>query len=151
MKLTFGKNKGKLIERVMIDDAGYVAWMLAEAPSPSSPLFVARKHVGKCIERFDSVAMVESCWGEHCGRLAVRASVRFPSPSPMFWCASCDPSENGGDTGRLQIIKRYRTALRYAGSVGGTKLDYQHLLRPLAAAKGLHPPRTEARLLAFFK
>lgn len=148
MLVTFGRKKGELVEKLLIDDPGYVRWML-DQQSPSRPMAAVVRHISKCLGNFNARKFVRTCAAKKCGKTATRASLYAGVPSPMFWCETCDPYQAGA-SGGLVIVKTYEAAVAHVSSHGGTKDWRSDVVDALLTAKGLPKPRRAARLIAFF-
>lgn len=149
MVITFGAHNGDLVERVLIEDPGYVRWML-QKDSPDGPLATAVNHVRRCIAVLNAKPFAKTCVAKNCGATATRGSMYERSPNISFWCPTCSPYSLGAAPGKLQIVQTYNQVMEHVALYDGTKHGFQHAADGFVAAKGLAKPRTEKKLLAFF-
>lgn len=147
--LGFGKYASKQIERLMVEEAHYVMWMINH-PDPRGPLAAALHYVQERIASFNARPFVTTCYGD-CQKIATRYSLYRGSPEPYFWCESCDPCKRGASRGTLTVRSTYEDALQHIQANTGRKQDYEYLVVELVKAKGLTGRRTAKRLEDFFK
>jgi hypothetical protein len=151
MRVHFGKQKGKLVEELVIKNPDYVSWVLS-VPNPTWALAALRDEAQRLIQLFDAKPFIRQCQGEGCANLACRLSVYVDNTSElMWWCAECNPYQMGANGGRLFMVSTYHGALGHIRNIcGNHKASMIELIRGLAAVKGLPSRSGEKQLMEFF-
>lgn len=146
MDLHFGKYEGKTTQLLVLKEPQYVHWLLGS--NPSGPLLAAKSQVIKHIAAFDAKPFTTRCFG--CKAPAVLCTVYDKTVSPMWWCSSCDPYQQGAVKGRLTELRTYRDALSYVEwHCEKRTSDYRELIKSMGQAKGM-PGRVGASQAASF-
>ncbi len=150
MRIDFGRHNRKSVELVVLEDPGYVKWVLDQA-NPSRGLLLLKDEMLRLITIFDEKPILTRCTDPNCTNKATRASVYRGSVGPSWWCDSCSPSQQSAFEDRPRIITTYKEALTHvAYCCRGRKLDYEYLVYVLAQAKGLTSGVDEAQAQEFF-
>ena len=149
--LTFGKNAGTSVEKLVLKDPKYVHWMLKQADAKGG-LKLAQAHAAKCIKRFDAKPFVKTCSGQNCHATATRCTVYSNNVSdPYWWCDTCDPYQSGANRGKLQVLKTYAEAYHHVQLYCSDRVsDHKDIVLAMAKAKGLPARVGDAQALQFF-
>ena len=148
MQISFGKNKGKTVECLIINDPDYISWLLrADA---NGEVRKAQLYAGSLMRIFDAKPLRKKCDGCNCSAIATRATFYTGNVHPYWWCDNCDPSDQGANPGNLHVVKTYLDALAYVECFcGGRKRDYRHVVRLFALLKGF-PARSSKNSCEIF-
>jgi hypothetical protein len=151
MVLQFGKHIGMSVERLVLTQPDYVAWMLGQEGA-TGQLSAARREAARLIRRFDQKPFIEPCRAPGCGNVATRGSVYVGSVRLVWWCESCAPDQLGASPSKLSIIRTYLDAVSYVNMCcGGNKQALKVLIKELDRAKGLPERVSEPQAVAFFR
>src|SRR5262249_23486852 len=144
MYLGFGKHCGKMLEAILLEDPGYVLWMLT-CRYPKSDLARAREEALRLVELFDAKPILRSCHNPSCNKAATGASLYVYSLAPLWWCQDCSPYQAGVAPGGLHTVSSYGSVVFYIQEIWfGLEYLIGRLLRKLAEAKGLPKQYSES-------
>jgi len=151
MLVTFGKHKGKSLETLVIKEPDYIKWVLDQYAA-EGPLAKLREEAVRLTSIFDNKPILRQCLGHQCTKRSVRFTAYTGVWSPLYyWCAKCDPYEQGALKGKLTVLTRYREALQHVEfSCYGDKAGYKAIIRDIALAKGLPQRSGESQVESFF-
>jgi len=150
--IPFGRYKGTIVEKIMINQPGYIDWLLREGLDDKFKYLL--EHINLCIMRFDNKPFAKQCMGTEnkvrCGNIATRISLYPGNLTTYFWCDQCNPYQFGAQKG-LAIISTYRDALDYVHyHCGNSNPDFRFLIKQLSELKGLTGRKTSNNILSFF-
>jgi len=133
----FGKHQGLSVEKLVLQEPGYVSWMLSQ-PAPTGPMGPASDEARSLVAVFDDKPFAARCCGEGCANRATRCVLYVGTSDFTLWCDHCDPYSLGADPGKLTLIRGYYDAINYVMTwCGNRKSSLGLLIRDLARAKGL--------------
>lgn len=152
MRLTFGKYRDVLLQRVILKNPEYVQWMLKQQDGFGS-LAAARSQAVHLIRVFDAKDFLQECDGRGCDRGAVRCTFyRHNYRLSYWWCDECDPYQTGAVRGKLREVRTYHGVLAYVDAeCDGRRADKRAVMKILAEAKGLPGRVTDKAAIAFFE
>lgn len=147
MVISFGAQRGKTAEEILIKEPFYVQYVLNEPAH--GPLLSLKKELLRLISIFDKKKFVVKC--RSCGKLATRGSAYRRNPNPLFfWCDDCDITSWGATRHKLTVITTYESALFHLANDNANKKEYRDLIKNLAIGKGLPNRITQKALTVFF-
>lgn len=136
MKLSFGKYKGKCMERLMLTDSGYVEWMI-NAPNPTGPLKEALDHLNGRVRQIDAAPWKSQCFGHGCTSKAELLAIWDGTLSFQPHCTACSPYRKDKREPKWREVDCYMDVFRYAQSLSDNKSDWTTAIRALMEHKGL--------------
>jgi len=142
--------EGQFIEVVILKYPDLINW-LSDRAAPYGSAWLPG-YIQKCIDLFDAKPFTITCAGKvdgkECMELATRFSLYPNSTMPMFWCASCDPSQQGAMN--LTVSSCYYDALLHVDFMEGTRQQFRNLISKIATAKGYEGNFTGKKVIKFF-
>lgn len=150
MNITFGKQKGKTVENLVLKEPEYIHWMLGV--NATGALLRIQEHANLLISMFNSKPLLRRCAGSNCQAAASRVTVYMDNIfSPYWWCDNCDPYQQGANEGKLHVIRTYEDALNHVALYcRGRKEDFREIIKMLAVTKGLPARSGNKECDAFF-
>jgi hypothetical protein len=137
MAFSSDRHRGQSVETLVLDDPAYVRTLLGELEA-GGPLAGVVARARRLIAVFDARPLVVPCQGPGCTERATRGCVYQGAVRPTWWCARCDPYEQGAAPGKLVDIASAGEAIDYVrGYCNGRAADLRFLIRALARARGL--------------
>lgn len=151
MKITFGKHKGKTVERLVLQEPGYINWLLRQ--EALGKMSEVQLHAQNLVSMFDMKQITATCSASGCNRPAVLCTVYSGNVHQIqWWCDQCNPCQLGASASKVQIVRTYKDAeLHVDGYCRRRKSALQTLVKEIAEAKGLPGRVTEKAADAFFK
>jgi hypothetical protein len=145
MRFQSGTYPGKTTEEVLLKFPDWAHWVANKNPDAKhSKAFLA------LAKKFKEKPFVVPCDGK-CGELATRGTAYAGSPSLMFWCDDCSPTQSGASGSKLTEVRTIGDVLRHIRhTANGHRGFSRAIVRELAEAKGLPTRVGEKQALAFF-
>jgi hypothetical protein len=147
------KHKGSSVVDIMLEDPGYVNWLMQETDA-TGQLRVVRNEMLRLIGIFNSKPFIQKCWGNNhnCGKTATRCTAYKEDYQGLYWwCDSCNPYQNEARSGKLHIISTYRDVLEYVYMVlNNRSQDSAALIKKIAHEKGLPKRAKKGDIDKFF-
>jgi hypothetical protein len=145
MRFQSGKYEGKTTEEILLKFPDWALWNVSNYPEAKHS-----KAFKELSDKFKVKPFTVPCDGG-CGDTATRASAYRNSPSLMFWCDDCNPTQSGASSAKLTIVRTIGEALRHIGYTAEGNRDWSRkIVRALAEGKGLPQRVGEKAALAFF-
>lgn len=150
MQITFGKQRGKTSQEVLLKHASYAKWALDEPASGS--LSGLQTEFKRLIGILDSKPFACKCSSAGCTRPVTRLTAYQNNDADLYaWCSQCDPYSLGANSGKLTSVNSFKDALRHVEwNCGGTKGGYDRIVKEYAKTKGLPARVGAASAAAFF-
>lgn len=150
MQITFGKHDGKSAELIVLRKPDYVYWLLQQHDA-TGRLLGLNKEAWRLLKIFDQKPFQCKCMGSNCSALATDITLYGNSFAPHWWCDNCNIEQLGASGWKLQRIRKYSAALKYANNhCRGHKDAFSALITTMARAKGLPNRVGESQAAAFF-
>lgn len=150
MIVSFGKHQGKSVELLVLQEPGYIDWILNQSDIKKEFEQIQSEALW-LISIFNNKPFNEQCEGK-CGKPSVRYTVNNGNIlNPHWWCDNCNPYRLGAIRGKLHTIKTYQQALQHVKDhCQGRSSEYRHIIRKVARAKGLPRHLGEQEAQGFF-
>jgi hypothetical protein len=149
MLISFGRHQGYSTDWLVLNEPGYVWWMLDSRGTIGNFLDVCAE-ASRLLWHIDAKPFLVTCSGDQCSNLAMRVSAYDGVAQLKPWCDSCDPSIAGVSPGTLTIIRTCREAMSYIARTTSRRSDHRAIIRYLAQAKGLPVDADVYERRAFF-
>lgn len=144
MMIEFGMHQGKQLAPLLIDEPGYIAWML-DRPDAKGKLREAQDAAIKMINHFQQKPYVVPCQTYCCEQPVTRM---FAQPGYRLrpWCGKCamDP----GSSQSMQLM--HYLDIFQAQRVGIILDSGSDAIAEMAIAKGLSREASEQEVISFF-